>query len=393
MNEAQVVGQQKVVPLKIVRWFTSSGYPPRNAPVYNAYASPLDRAEGTHRIIGDRFQGKSALGETIAYMYWKTGSSLYDLYAANDQENAAWANSPYADHVTFLVGSNCKLLFDYKQYNYMRAIDLDPRTVGPQNIFVACKRFFQDEEDYYRALWILCDKFKTRTTYDRVDVIFLREAQEVITGVMRAGQASNSKDASEAFIRFHNQLFHFGYAVVLDSQRDVEIAKSVRELGDYNYIKNLGGQEIPRKLWHTFRQIDPDRIYRRMMPWQFVLYAKNTSGLGVFMLPPWHLERGRDVLLKLGIRPSFEGVPDTPLEDRSHHGGPGRPKDVVLRQRIRQLLLAGGTYSAIGQELSCSNNVIAKMVVQLRKEGLMKPKVPEQKAAVAAPAETVGPES
>ena len=358
-------------PLQIFRWYTTSGLPPKNAPTYNARVIPLERSMGTHRIIGDRFTGKSALGETIAFMYWNTGASIYDLWAANDQEGAAWVDSEeLAPYVTFLVGSNCKLLFDYKEYKFMRAIDLEPRTVGPRNIFVACKRFFQTEDDYYRAIWYLSEKFRTRTTYGRVDVIFMREAQEVVTGVLRSGQAHSEKDASAAFQRFNSTLFHFGYTVVLDSQRDVEISKSVRELSDWNYIKNMGGMEIPRKLWHTFRHIDPDRIYRRMEPYQFVIYSKGTAGLGVFKMPPWHLDRGKDILVRLGVRPSFEGELSTPMTSSSR-GGPGRPTDVVLRQEIRKMILAGSTYNEITQKLKCANDTITKVKKEMRKEGVI----------------------
>ena len=341
--------------------------------MFDAHAYPIERAEGTHRIIGDRFQGKSALGETIAYMYWKTGSTIWDLYAANDMENAVWANSPYKEFVTFLVGSNCKLLFDLKEYKYVRAIDVEPKSVGPQNIFVACKRFFETEEDYYKALWILSEKFKERTTFDRVDVIFLREAQEVIAGSMKAGIAKNSKEGSEAFIRFHSQLFHFGYAVILDSQRDIEVAKSVRELGDHLYVKNLGGQEIPRKIWWTFRKVDPDRIYRRMEPWQFVIVSKNVTGLGVFVKPDFHIERGRDILVSLGIRPLFEGATTTPSPATVYNaGGPGRPKDVQLRQEIRRMVLAGASYSQIEEKLSTSDKTITRVRLEMKQEGLIK---------------------
>ena len=357
-------------PIDIFRWFTKSGFPPKNAPQYNAHAFPLERAMGTHKINGDRFVGKSALGESIAYMYLKTGGTVYDIYAANDQENAAWLYSPWASHVTLLTGSNCHLRFEAKEYKQMKAVDLIPKEVGPQNIFVACKRFFQTEDDYYRAMWGLSNRFKDRTTYDRVDVIFIREAQEVITGVQRAGAVRSEKDAAAAFIRFHNTVFHFGFAVVLDSQREVEIAKAVRELADWNYFKNMGGMEIARKYWHTFRHANPDTVYREMEPWQFILYAKNKTALGRFLMPPWHIQRGVDILeARLRIFPEFSGPTNTPAATLDGAMGPGRPKEFVLRQEIRKAVILGKSYSQIETELNTSDKTITKVRNQMKLDG------------------------
>ena len=317
--------------------------------------------------------GKSALGETIAYMYLRTGGTIYDIYAANDQENAAWLYSPWASHVTLLTGSNCKLRFEAKEYRQMKAIDLIPKDQGPGNIFVACKRFFQTEDDYYRAMWGLSTRFKDRTTYDRVDAIFIREAQEVITGVQRAGAVRSEKDAASAFTRFHNQLFHFGYAAILDSQREVEIAKSVRELADWNYFKNMGGMEIPRKYWHTFHHANPDSVYREMEPWQFIIYAKGKTGLGRFLMPPWHIQRGVDILeTRLRIFPEFSGPTNTPIptvEGGTPLGGPGRPKEFVLRQEIRKAVIMGKSYAQIEVELNTSDKTITKVKKQMKIDG------------------------
>jgi hypothetical protein len=354
-------------PLEIFRWYTKSGYPPKVAPVYDSHADPLERAMGTHKIQGDRYSGKSSLGETISYLYLVTGGAVYDIYSANDNESLAWLDSAWADNVTLLTGSNCTLSFSGKEYKQMRAVSLDPRLAGPQNIFVAGRAFFQTEEDYYRAMWALSNRFKLRTSYDRVDVIFMREAQEVVTGVLKAGVARSEKDAIAAFIRFHNQLFHYGFAVVLDSQRDVEVSKSVRELADWNYFKNMGGMEIPRRFWHTFSKVHPNRVYRALEPWQFVIYCKGRVGLGRFQMPPWHIERGRDIMTRLGIKPNFEGLPVDEFAPASQGGsGAGRPRDERLRAEIKKMILEGKTYNQIETALHTSNKTITKVKVELR---------------------------
>jgi len=313
--------------------------------------------------------GKSSLGEVICYLYLITGATIYDIYGANDNEPLAILDSEWVDHVTLVTGSNCTLKFNLREYKQIRAIDLEPRLQGPQNIFVAAKAFFQTEDDYYRAMWALSERFKQRLSYDRVDVIFMREAQEVITGVMRAGVARSEKDAMAAFIKFHNNLFHFGFAVVLDSQRDVEISKSVRELADWNYFKNMGGMEIPRRFWHTFSKVHPDRVYRSLEPWQFVIYCKGKVGLGRFQMPPWHIERGKDILTRLGIKPEFSGSPSEEFLPASQGGtGAGRPKDVRLRAKIWEMRQAGASYSEIMEKLHTSNKTITRVVVAHRTE-------------------------
>jgi hypothetical protein len=369
-------------PLEIFKWYTKNGYPPKTAPVFNAHARPLESAEGTHKIQGDRFTGKSALGEVICYLYFITGGTVYDLYAANDNEALAWLDSPYAANVVLLVGSNCSLQFEKTRYKFMRAIDLDPKTAPAQRIYVACRAFFESEEDYYLALWDLSKKFKTRVAYDRVDVIFMREAQEVVQSVQVATH-KNQKDAMTVFKEFHNTLFHFGYAVVLDSQRDVEVAKSIRELSDWNYLKNMGGMEIPRKFWHTFRKVDPDRVYREMDRWHFVIYTKGKLGLGRFLKPDWHAERGVDIMARLGLKPVFSGEPTQIIPSRPSATGNtnsrGRPANLVMHQKVKELLTSVNpltqkkwTYNEIIAEVHVSDRTIAIIKKQLEADARSK---------------------
>jgi hypothetical protein len=322
-------------PLK-VNWIY--GYP--DDPPLTSRKLPTLRNIATHRILGDRFTGKSALGEAISFDYLAEGSTLYDFYAANDNESLAALNGPYKDRAVLVHGDQVKLGGNFET---LKISELDPRRTADGKLFITCKAFYPGEEEHYGALFSFTRKVQTRNSWDRVDVLFIREAQEYISSKLRTGQSRTRKEAAEDFLDFHNQCYHSGMAVVLDSQREMEVAKGARELSTFTYFKNLGAQEIPRRIWwiasDRFANFDLDAL-RRLKPNQFVIMTnRNSVGLGVFDMPRWHINRGEGLLGKLGITVTdLEGVPVkqreeafTPLRDRGH------PVTVMLPQYLQML--------------------------------------------------------
>ncbi len=264
---------------------------------------PSFRSMASFRITGIRFSGKSALGEAIATRFLQNGSSVYDLYAANDNESLAWLDSPYSDRVILLHGRETTLKCAYRT---MCVDDLDPRYAPDGCIFVMGKSFFANEELYYRALDRLSQLFVNRDEWRIPHVIIVREAQEWIAGRMRSGRPRSAKDSAEEFVTFHNSLFHTGYAVIIDSQRDIGVLKDVRELCTWTMMKAQGAMEIPRKLNYLMRDMVPEAI-RHLHKHCFILLGENGQYAACwFLLPPWHIVRGTSIIKRLGIEVSYD---------------------------------------------------------------------------------------
>lgn len=292
----------------------------------------------THRIIGDRFEGKSALLKAIGIRQFQNGSTVYDLFGANDNEMLDVCDSPFWKDVVFIHSDRVKLdQRGPKKFETVKLSQLNPRTVPSQKWYVTTRAFFPRTDDdfyYYSALYRITKRMRNRGSFNRVDCILIREADEFISSAKQAGNARSQTDADEEFAKFHNQMLHYGYAVVLDQHRDVDVVKKVRSLTTNTFFKNLGGDiEIPRPIWYMLRYVDPERLLRSLAPHQFAIKTTGGSiGVGVFMLAPWHIKRGSGILERLDIHPTdvdtgreipqdMEPVEEEPIDE----GGQGKP--------------------------------------------------------------------
>jgi len=258
---------------------------------------------GTFRIIGVRYEAKSSLLEAIATRYLQNGSSIFDLYASNDNESCSWLESPYADRVILVHGDECQLDCNFAT---MPISQLDPVTAPSGRIYIVGKHFFANSELYYQALDRLTERFLEKDDWEIPNVICIREAQEWISARMKSGKPRTAKDSAEEFVSFHNSLYHTGHAVIIDSQRDVGVSKDVRELTSYLCMKALGGMDIPKKYNWIMRYVTPEVL--RYLPKNLFALVKEKGGfsIGWFMMPPWHLVRGKSILKRLNIHPIFD---------------------------------------------------------------------------------------
>jgi hypothetical protein len=264
---------------------------------------PDYRSVATFRIIGVRLSGKSGLAESIATRYLQNGSTIFDVYQSNDNESLAWLESPFADRVVLVRGDETELRCPYKSVPISQ---LDPRTVPNGRIYIVCKNFFGTEELYYAALERLTSLFKKRDKWDRPHAIIIREAQEWVAGRIKSGRPKGAKDAAEEFVTLHNSLFHCGYAVIIDSQRNVGVSKDIRELTTWFCVKAVGNMEIPRDIEFTMRSIAPE-VIRYLPKHLFIIVGEaGLLGVGWFLLPPWHIVRGSSIIDRLGIKVSVD---------------------------------------------------------------------------------------
>ena len=299
MPGQQAISELPGLQMKIKWIYGSEDHPPLTGQML-----PDQRNAATHRINGIQFSGKSALGENIMYNYVRNGSTAYDFYAANDNESLVALNSPYKDAVWLVhddsINLNCN-------YNTIKASDLFPQKSPGQRIYITNKRFYKTESQQFGQLLRFTKRAQERDDFNRIDLMFIREAQKYISSQTKSNQARNKKEAGENFTDFNEGMVHHGFAIILDAQRQMEISKSVRELTKFWYLKNMGRMEIPSEIhWiYSDNTVDFDlNSLRHLEPDQFlILTDHNSIGLGTFEMPDWHIHRGSGLLHSLGIHP------------------------------------------------------------------------------------------
>ena len=346
----------KPFPIKFVEWL--HGYP--DEPSYGSEKEKQN--EATHRILGDQFVGKSALVEAICTRQFQNGSTIYDLFGANDNEMLAWANSPMRDRCILMYGDDIRLNCNFETIHINQ---LDPRKIGDQKIVITSRAFHRKRADdyfYYSALYRLTRKFRERTSYNRVDVVAIREADEFISSSKVTGSSRMQRDSEEEFAKFHNQMYHYGYALVIDQHRDVDVVKKVRGVTTYVYFKNMGDIEIPRPWW-PFRYIDPDMLLRRLHEDQFVIKTKHQClGVGINAMPPWHIKRGTGILEQLNIEAIDTRTGKLMIEESLPTGGKGNEIDEETKSKIVQMKRDGAKQRKISEALGVSEAAISRIL-------------------------------
>lgn len=294
---------QQPVSIRFTKWL--HGYP--DVPKYGGTPDRRDpRNMVTFRILGDQFSGKSALAEAIATQYLYNGSSVWDVFGANDNEMLAWLKPecPFRDMVKIIYGEGLKPLFDWPPSIYLNEL-VRSEKIPESTIFVTgrlCYRRRADDFNFYTGLHALTRRWRDRAKFDWVDLILIREADEFVKSARMGIQGKTQLDVESEFATFHNQMVHYGYAVALDQHRDVDVAKKVRYLSNYLFFKNMGDIDMPRPWW-PLRYLDPDRLLRRLKPHQFAVKTNHQCvGVGTFDLPKWHIVRGEGIAETLGIR-------------------------------------------------------------------------------------------
>src|SRR5579864_362302 len=161
---------------EIINWKLNWIYGPWDPPQMDGSKSEELRNLATHRIIGDRYQAKSALVTFILAKYMMRGSTGYDFYAADDLEHLTSLDKscPFHNKVVLVHGASVKLRCEYETIEIK---DLDPTRQPPGKLFVTCKAFFLSDYERYAALLNFTQKIRLRsqTGWDYVGVIALRE--------------------------------------------------------------------------------------------------------------------------------------------------------------------------------------------------------------------------
>ena len=323
----------------------------------------------TYRILGDQFQGKSALLEAICTKHHLNGSTVYDVFGANDNEMLAWLDSPFKDDVVLIHGNDMKVKGDVET---IKMGDLQPRSVPEGKIYVTSRAFYRrraDDFHFYSALYRLTRRFRDRDSFNRTDIVAIREADEFVSSQKAAGSGTKKPqvDAETEFAKFHNQMVHYGYALGIDQHRDVDVAKKIRYLSTYLFFKNMGDIELPRPWW-PLRYLDPDLLLRRLAKNQFaVKTSRQCIGVGTFDLPEWHIKRGAGLLAKFGIS-VIDTFTNTEMVEEEVPSRQGTLIDESVRAQIAKVKKDDPSLSlrAIGRQFGIAPSTVMQILQEDR---------------------------
>lgn len=307
-------------------------------------------------FFGKRFSGKSSGSEMIAAKHIDKGATVFDLFAARDNENLAWGRSPYQD-VLYVVGDNAILKTDLP---WCKVSDFSLKEAEKHQVVVTCPGFYLRNEDLqYVSLSRLVDILKWRDEWEKLDVLVVREASRLITSRIRAGKVKSRMEAQYDFIDLHNEAYHTGLTACIDSLRYKAIDIDVREVANYTVVKKTGKMGFPEELKFVLSKVHPNYL-RRMPPGDLTLYTDNDNiAVGRFEEVPWHIERGENIMKSLKLVPE----PDPKWksgEVQDAHRGAEPEVNEEIHDRMVEMQSKGASYREIQREMGFSLETIFK---------------------------------
>jgi len=236
--------------------------------------------------------------EAIASKYLDKGATVFDIFSARDGESLAWCRSPYQD-ILLLCGDSVSL--DTK-YQWTKISDFTLAEGESHQLVVTTPQLYGSDYEQFAALSRLTDMLKMRAVWNKIDVLLVREASRLLRSRIISGKVKNQQEAEYDFIELHNESYHTGVAALIDSLRPMSIAPDVREVANYLMIKRIGRMRIPREMLYLYRFFKVGYL-RNMPPGEFAMVtdSDNVAG-GWFDKIPWHVKRGENLLLNLGIK-------------------------------------------------------------------------------------------
>ncbi|MDA4133217.1 MAG: hypothetical protein OK454_08870, partial [Thaumarchaeota archaeon] len=121
-------------------------------------------------FLAKQFAGKSTGVEDIALEYVDNGGTAIDIFSADDDEGAGWADSEYK--ILFLCGNKVDLAFSKKKYDWMHVGELKSSTpeevveslhiLERYQVVVTVPGFFYNMNEMFRSLSYLLDLLKQR---------------------------------------------------------------------------------------------------------------------------------------------------------------------------------------------------------------------------------------
>ncbi len=279
-----VIRQFTGAPLDFDRWSSSNGV--------------------TIRTIGMRESGKSNTLELLCLMAFKKGSAVLDIASARDSESLAVLLGDFPERVRLIVSDSCSMSSDRIE---LHTVPISAFTLPEDGKwYVVPRAGFPNEASHAKAMKKVVEALWSSDEWTKPRWLMLREAQIFLSSISRTTSTRSQRESSDALQQLNTEARHHGVSLAIDSQREVEVAKSLRQVSDVLIIKRLGTWiDFPEDIKFILRYVEPEAF--RYCPLDKA-YVTTSSGQLAFVdvdLVPWHHRRGKSVLSILNIRVNF----------------------------------------------------------------------------------------
>lgn len=279
----RVVRQFRGAPLNFEKWFSSNGI--------------------TVRVIGQREVGKSACLELLGLMALRRGCAVLDIAAARDSESISVLTA-FPEKVRLIVSDSCTMTSEKVE---LHTIPISEFGLPEDGLWYVLPRAgFPSEASYLRAMKQIVESLWRSDEWVKPRWLLLREAQILLSSISRTTGSRAQRESSDALQQLNSEGRHHGLSICLDSQREIEVARSLRKISDVLIMKRLGDWiDFPEDLKYILAEIEPAAF--RFCPIDKA-YVFTSSGQIAFVdvdLVPFHHRRGRSVMNILDIKVSF----------------------------------------------------------------------------------------
>jgi len=334
----RVVRLLRGAPLHFDRWFESNGM--------------------TIRTIGQREAGKSNSLELLALMAFRKGCAVIDISSARDSESMAVLLGPFPERVRMIVSDSCRMASSKVQ---LHTIPIGKFTLPEDGFWYVLPRVgFSSEASYLKAMKKIIQNLWSSDEWERPRWLLVREAQILLSSISRTTGSREQRESSDALQQLNSEARHHGLGIFLDSQREIEVSRSLRQISDVLVIKRLGEWiDFPEDMKFIFNEVEPAAF--RYCPTSKA-YVFTASGQLAFVdvgLVPFHHKRGKSIMSLLDISVEFdedaERAQEVPEEEID---GRVAVNQSIHREIIRMRDAEGSSFDSIALRLGVASSTV-----------------------------------
>jgi hypothetical protein len=281
----RIVRQLRGAPLSFDRWFNSNGI--------------------TVRTIGQRESGKSNVLELLCLMALRRGSAVLDLASSRDSEAMAVLLGPFPEKVRLIVADSCIMTSVKMQLNTVPISEFSLPEDGYW--YVLPRSGFPNEASYLRAMKRIIDNLWSCDEWDKPRWLMFREAQIFLSSISRTTGSRAQRESSDALQQLNTEARHHGVSLAIDSQREVEVSRSLRQVSDVLILKRLGSWiDFPDDISFVLNDVEPAAFRFCPIDKAFVATSMGQLAFVDVGLVPFHHRRGKSILNILDVKVSFD---------------------------------------------------------------------------------------
>jgi hypothetical protein len=283
----RIIRQLRGAPLDFARWFDSNGI--------------------TVRTIGQRESGKSNVLELLCLMALRRGSAVMDLASSRDSEAMAVLLGPFPEKVRLIVSDSCTMTSDKAR---LHTVPIGQFALPEDGLWYVLPRSgFPNEASYLRAMKKIIENLWDSDEWTKPRWLMFREAQIFLTSMSRTTGSRAQRESSDTLQQLNTEARHHGVSLAIDSQREIEVSRSLRQVSDVLIIKRLGTWiDFPDDVRFVLADVEPEAFRYCPLDKAYIITSMGQLAFVDVGLVPFHHRRGTSVLSMLGIKVSFDNA-------------------------------------------------------------------------------------